>query len=91
MKRSKMRGGVARFQGRPTEKRASIARIWMAASPPVARHWESRWAQMNRPKMRGGLARFWEGAIPQSRDRPSRVGEGAACEKTALEAIVLSE
>ena len=84
--------GVSRVSwGRPTEKRASIARIGMSASSPVVRHWESRWAQMNRPKMRVGLARFWEGAILQSKESPSRVGERVACEKPALEAIVLSE
>ena len=80
-----------RFQQRPTRKRASYAHIWMAASSPAVRHGGTQWAQMNRLKMRGGPARFWAGAIPQSRDRPSRVGGGAACEKHGLEAIVLSE
>ena len=88
MNRSKMRESVARFQGRPTEERASFARIWMAASSPEVRDWGSLWAQMNRPKMRGGLVRFCEEAISQFRDRPSRVGEGAACENPALEVIV---
>ena len=70
MNRSKLRWGLTRFHRRPTCKRASYARIWMAANLPAVRAAGTRWAQLKRPKMRGGLARFLTRTVPQSRDRP---------------------
>ena len=75
MNRSKLREGLARFHRRPTCKRASYARIWMAANRSPLHAAGTRSAQMKGPKMRGGLARFRTEARSQSRHRQT-VGGG---------------
>ena len=68
MNRSKLCGGLARFQRRPTCKRASYAHIRMAANRSPLHAAKTRSVQVKGSTMRGGLARFQTGARPQSRD-----------------------
>ena len=75
MNRPKLLGGLARFYRRPSCKRASYARIWVAANQSPLHAAKTRSAQVKGPKMRGGLAHFRTRARSQSGDRQT-VGGG---------------